>query len=170
MGNANTNFMKLYLINTIFLGLLASSLVKAQPNRQLVSRFIRDLGNKNVIADSLITNYLCFDKKQLASNVKEKNCLFAKSQINDIREYIISNKLDLSKIKLYEYRKIDKKDKNLILSKSDSVYCSYIENEVFLYFKIKNNKISSFTTVNSGKLRFFILYCDMPSTERPTNR
>lgn len=139
----------------MFMFIFAAIGVKANDDTRLINTFIKSLSDAKIKTDDIIANYLCLTEKNHDSEYYK----LVVSQVELLRKDLA--KLPLEKLKILNYNQFPKSEKVILIDSTEHEYVYALKNEkktvVNLY--VKNNKISSFVTMNKGKLKIFFMLC-----------
>ena len=146
------------LFLVLMMGAITSH-AQVQSNLLLLQHFMRDIANPQIKESVIIDTYLCRYLHDVPNRKDNKNYLFAKGQITNMREYMQKEGITLEQLSMLKYKDIPVSDQNVSFGEKDDVYACYYEKKIFNFFLVKNNRIDAFNTLNKGSREVFVSHC-----------
>ncbi|MBE9599543.1 hypothetical protein [Pedobacter sp. MC2016-24] len=139
----------------VFIFFFASLGAKAYDDTGLINAFIKSVSDPKVKTDDIISNYLCLTEKNHDSEYYK----LVVSQVELLRKDLAN--LQVEKFKILKYSEFPEAEKVILIDSTEYEYVYAVKNgkKTVVNLYVKNNKISSFVTMNKGKLKIFFILC-----------
>lgn len=154
-GHVTNLIMKRNLFNSfgalLVVLLIVSTSCKSQEQMESIRNFINDLSN-DVRNDKLIKDYLSITDDSTRAIIGIVN-----NQIDELRNDV--KRIDKKNLTYSPYHDVRDSNKDLILSESEvkNTFIIMINKERFLPILMDGDKIKSFSTINKGSKKVFLL-------------
>lgn len=138
--------------------LMLATTTQAQTSKPLILNFLKTLQNPQPPLSSIKTTYLCTDTEKIPPGTEGFTAL--NDQLQALRDSLQAK--DLADFTILRYNQLPETEQDIRFTnkaQEQYIYRVKYKQQAFLSVLVKDDRIYSFTTLNKGGTRIFILYC-----------